>query len=64
MNPPQFKPETILIADLLDYLERHKLRVTKVELWRERGLVVYTNFEDNTDVIQEEMPQMREPEQV
>ena len=42
MNPPQFTAEKILIADLLEYLKRHKLRVTKVELWRERGLIVYT----------------------
>ena len=42
MKPPQFKLEKIAIADLPEYLERHKLRVMKVELWRKRGLIVYT----------------------
>ena len=49
MNPPRFTAKKILIADLLEYLERHKLRVTKVELWRERGLIVWTENDDNAE---------------
>ena len=49
MKPPRFKPETILIADLLEYLERHNLRVAKVELWLERGLMVWTENDNNAE---------------